>query len=113
MHMPHAGVLIDDERTLLISSVCSGHEDVQNTVPCMHAVGEVKEQSLSWLRSGEHRRATRRGAHPHEGLELADVAVRLLDADAGERLQEVAAGQDAHLQATKGQTLPLQCKDTP
>ena len=36
-------------------------------------------------------------AHPHKGLETPDVRVRLLDADAAQPAQEVAAGHDTHL----------------
>ena len=41
------------------------------------------------------------GAYPHKGLELADVGVRLLDANLAQGLQEVAACQDAHLHAAQ------------
>ena len=88
--------------------------DVHHTVPCMHAVGEVKA-CTAFL--GCARDSTAR--LPGEELTRTKVlnlrmwACAFLMPMPGERLQEVAAGQDAHLQATKGQTLPLQCKDTP
>ena len=47
----------------------------------------------SWL-------LTKKVTYPHKGLELADVAVGLLDANLAQGLEEVAPCQNTHLRAS-------------
>lgn len=48
-------------------------------------------------------------AYSNECLQLADVAVRLSDANIVERFQEITARKDAHLQGRDVISLPEAC----